>query len=502
MAEPIRRNFSKTGNRQTGSSSILSELGKVPPQAVEVENIVLGSLMLERNAINEVIEILESECFYKDEHKEIYSAILRLFEKSQPIDIITVTNELRQSGKLEFVGGAFYISELTNRVGSTANLEYHARIINQKFILRKLIEVSSKIQTDAFEETTDVFDLLDDAEKALYSIAERHMKSSSQEISGLINKAITQMEISSQKTEGLSGVPSGFLKLDEITSGWQPSDLIILAARPGMGKTSLVLGMARNAAVDFKKPVAIFSLEMSSVQLTMKLLSSEVLMEPKKIKSGKLEQHEWTQLQVKIRDLSQAKIFIDDTASLNIFELRAKCRRLKQKEGIELVIIDYLQLMGGSNDSKNTNREQEISHISRSLKGLAKELNVPVIALSQLSRDVEKRSATKRPQLSDLRESGAIEQDADQVMFIYRPEYYKVTEDEHGNSTIGVAEVIMAKNRHGAAGTAILRWVDHYAKFANWDEDEDTTPMATSQGSTFVIPSKMNHEDNDDEVPF
>jgi replicative DNA helicase len=514
----VKKFYRKTGNGI--STSVLSEIGKIPPQAVDMEEVVLGALMLERDAISVVIEILQGESFYKDEHKEIYTAIRSLFEKSQPIDILTVTNELRQKGKLDFVGGAFYISELTNRVSSAANIEYHARIVAQKHILRRLIEVCSKIQTDAYEETSDVFDLLDMAEKELFSITEQNLRSSYDNMSQLISKALTQMEEMRNNSEGLSGIPSGFSGLDRITSGWQRSDLIILAARPGMGKTAFVLSLARNASVTFKKPVAVFSLEMSSLQLVLRLISSEAEINSMKLKTGDLEDHEWHQLHTKISKLSQAPLYIDDTPALNVFELRAKCRRLKAQHGIDMIIIDYLQLMAAGKEGKSSfNREQEISTISRALKQLAKELNVPVIALSQLSRAVEQRGGTKKPLLSDLRESGSIEQDADQVLFIYRPEYYGLTEDEEGRPTTGMAEIIIAKNRHGALESVPLRFIDKFARFADMDEfsfqanDANFPPSSFGGGglgddhpgpnfSSITRGSRMNEDLNDEEAPF
>jgi replicative DNA helicase len=377
--------------------------------------------------------------------------------------------------------------------------------VAQKYILRKLIEVSSHIQTDAYEETTDVFDLLDRAEKDLFSITEQNLRNAPNSMGQLITKAITQMEEMKNNVEGLSGIPSGFTQLDRITSGWQRSDLIILAARPGMGKTAFVLSLARNAAVTFSKPVAIFSLEMSSLQLVQRLISAETEIGGMKLKNGDLQDHEWHQLHARIPKLSQAKIFIDDTPALNVFELRAKCRRLKSQHDIDLVIIDYLQLMGGNRDGKaNFNREQEISAISRSLKSLAKELNIPVIALSQLSRQVEQRGGTKKPMLSDLRESGSIEQDADQVLFIYRPEYYGLTEDENGAPAAGLAEIIIAKNRHGALETVPLRFIDKFARFS--DFDDFSFPAAVDEShpgpnfKSITRGSRMNEED--EEAPF
>jgi replicative DNA helicase len=384
--------------------------GKVPPQAPELEEAILGAVMIEKNAIIEVLDILQPESFYKDEHQEIYRAMVELFEASQPIDILTVTQKLRSNGRLEAVGGAYYISELTNRVVSSANLEYHARIVSEKYILRELIRISSNISRQAYEDTTDVFDLLDTAEKELFGVAEGTLRSSYQSMDALLAQAISQVEEVSAREEGLTGCPSGFTGLDRITSGWQPSDLVVIAARPAMGKTSFVLSLARNASVDFKKPVAFFSLEMSSLQLVTRLISAETEIDQQKLRNGQLEAHEWEQLRTRINKLNDAQVFIDDTAGLNVFELRAKCRRLKQQFDIQLVIIDYLQLMRSQQDNQKStmNREQEISSISRALKGLAKELNIPVLALSQLSRAVETRGGLKKPILSDLRESGCL----------------------------------------------------------------------------------------------
>lgn len=447
----------------------LEEYGKVPPQAIELEEAVLGALMLDKDAINHVLDVLKADSFYKPEHQEVFEAALQLFEDQQPIDILTITNTLRQRGKLDFVGGPYFISSLTNRVASAANIEYHARIVAQKHLLRELIRISGDVQQQAYDDTTDVFDLLDFTEKELFNVTSGNIRTQYESLSTLISKAITHIEEIKEKTNGLSGVPSGFSNLDRLTSGWQQSDLIIVAARPGMGKTSFILALARNAAVDFGMPMAIFSLEMSSIQLVNRLISAEAEIEATKLRSGQLEPYEWEQLHTKIHKLTEAPIFIDDTPALNIFELRAKCRRLKTTHNIQMVIIDYLQLMQGKSDNRNTNREQEISSISRALKGMAKELQIPVIALSQLSRDVEKRGGSKRPILSDLRESGSIEQDADQVLFLFRPEYYGMEQDEEGRPTQGLAEVIIAKNRHGSVETVHTRWVGKFAKFVEMD---------------------------------
>jgi replicative DNA helicase len=474
-----RKRFTKSN-----SSQQLMDIGKMPPQAVELEEAVLGALMLEKDALTNVIDILKPQSFYKEAHERIFSAIERLFTRSEPVDILTVTQELKKTGELDLVGGAYYITQLTNRVASAANAEFHARIISQKYIQRELIRTSTDTIRDAYEESSDVFDLLDKAEKSLFSIVEGNIRKNYDKMHTLIKKAIEQIEVAKNRKDGLSGVPSGLTALDRLTSGWQKSDLVIIAARPAMGKTALVLSMARNAAVEFNKPVAIFSLEMSSLQLVTRLISSESELPGEKLKKGTLEDYEFQQLNDKIKKLAEAPLFIDDTPGLSVFELRAKARRLKEQHNIELIIVDYLQLMTAGGEGKG-NREQEISTISRSLKGLAKELNVPVIALSQLSRAVETRGGDKKPQLSDLRESGAIEQDADMVMFIHRPEYYGLTEDETGMPTAGMAELIIAKHRNGPVDSVKTRYIGQYTKFADLDSlDTNLDYASPSKGLT------------------
>lgn len=460
-------------------SQQLYEIGKLPPQAVELEEAVLGALMLEKDALTAVIDVLQPKSFYKEAHGRIFSAIQNLFQRSEPIDILTVTQELKRTGELEIVGGAYYISQLTNRVASSANVEFHARIIAQKYIQRELIRISSDTIREAYDDTADVFDLLDNAERNLFSVVEGNIRKNYDKMSSLISQAMLQIEAAKNQKSGVSGVPSGFTDLDRMTSGWQPSDLVILAARPAMGKTAFVLTLARNAAVDFQKPIAVFSLEMASVQLVQRLISAEAELSAEKLKKGQLVDHEMQQLHVKIGKLSEAPLFIDDTPALSIFEMRAKCRRLKAQHDIQMVIVDYLQLMTAGGDNSRGNREQEISTISRSLKSIAKELNIPIIALSQLSRAVETRGGDKRPQLSDLRESGAIEQDADMVLFIHRPEYYGFTQDAEGNATNGLAEIIIAKHRNGAVGSVNLRFVDKLAKFMDMDGGLDGGGMGT-----------------------
>lgn len=472
------------------TSIIQLEKGKIPPQAIDLEEVVLGAMMIDKKGVNEVIDILHPDVFYKEAHKFVYEAILALFNNSSPIDLLTVSEQLKKMGKLEAVGGDFYLIQLTKRVASSAHIEYHARIIQQKYIQRSLIRISSETIEEAYDDTTDVFDLLDSAESKLYEVTQGNLKRSTETAQSLVLQAKKKIEEIAAK-EGLSGIPSGFDKLDKLTSGWQPSDLIIVAARPGMGKTALTLSMARNIAVNAKIPVAFFSLEMSSVQLITRLISSETGLSSEKLRTGKLEKHEWEQLHVKVKSLENAPLYIDDTPSLSIFDLRAKARRLASQQGIKLIIIDYLQLMTAGNNQKGGNREQEISTISRNLKALAKELEVPVIALSQLSRAVETRGGSKRPLLSDLRESGAIEQDADIVSFIYRPEYYKIDEwdDDERSPTAGQAEFIVAKHRNGGLDNIRLKFIANLGKFDNLDEFE----------SPFEIPSKMN---SDAETPF
>ncbi len=486
---------------------ISESLGKLPPQALDLEEAVLGALMLEKNALNAVVEFLKPDHFYSDAHKEIYQAIIDLFKASEPVDMRTVVNQLRKNAKLELIGGAYIIAELTAKVSSAANIEYHARVVIEMAIKRELIHIASQIQHDAYEDTTDVFELLDKTEQSVFQISDSNLRKNYDNMRNLMARAIQELQLLKDHKDGLTGVPSGFTSLDRMTSGWQKSDLVIIAARPGMGKTAFVVSAMRNAAVDFKIPVAIFSLEMASVQLVNRMISAEAELEGDKIRKGNLADHEWTQLVHKTSRLSSAPIFIDDTPALSILELRAKCRRLKAEHNVQLIIIDYLQLMRGEQAG---NREQEIASISRALKGIAKELTVPVVALSQLSRGVETRGGDKRPQLSDLRESGSIEQDADIVMFLYRPEYYKITVDEEGMPTQGMGEVIIAKHRNGSTGTAKLKFIGKFTKFADFDaptsHDNPFSGMITRESRLNTF-NKLDEPPlpplrNDDETPF
>ncbi len=483
-----------TRNKTEDISNLL--YGKIPPQARELEEAVLGAILIEKDAISYVSDILKPESFYVDAHATIFRAIQTLFGKAQPIDLLTVTEELRKNAKLEEVGGAFYLSELTNKIASSANVEFHARIIIQKFIQRELIRISNDIIRDSYEDTTDVFDLLDNAEKRIYEITDKNLRNSTKRMGELVSKSIAQINDLINREDGLleDSVPSGYLELDKMTAGWKATDLIIVAARPSMGKTAFVLNLARNAAVDFKMPVAIFSLEMGAVQLAKRLISLECEIDAQKVANGKMSDNEYKILVDKVEKLSQAPIHINDQPAINIYELRAQCRRLQNAHGIKMVIIDYLQLMSGSGD-KGQNREQEISSISRSLKGLAKELNIPVIALSQLNRSVETRGGEKKPQLSDLRESGSIEQDADMVMFLYRPEYYNLNEGADGASLKGVAELIIAKHRNGPTGSVNLRFNKAFGKFYDagglFEEMQEFSNYKT-------LPSKGNFMQDDE----
>ncbi len=485
-----------------------------PPQAVALEEGVLGALMLDQAALINAIETLHVEYFYKAEHQAVFRAIRKLFEQSQPVDLLTVVERLRLDGELELAGGAYAVSKLTENVVSAAHIEYHIRVLSEKFIQREMIRISTETIKKAYDETTDVVNLLDQTEQHLMDINDKNFRSDYKPLGDFVGLAMDQITEAGQKEDGLSGLESGFMGLDRMTAGFQPGTLIILAARPAMGKTACALSMARNMAVDFKKPVAFFSLEMSGQELAMRLLSSEARLTGDKLKKGRLEPYEKEQLKSGAQRLHEAsnRILIDDTPSLTIFELRAKARRLKQRYDIQMIFIDYLQLMqSGTTENRNGNREQEISMISRQLKALSKELNIPVLAMSQLSRAVENRVGNK-PQLSDLRESGAIEQDADIVMFIYRPEYYNIMEDDHG-STIGMADLLIAKHRSGGIGEVRLRFVKEFARFENPPQDSDFGGAMAGMGpntgfdggGSMIIDSKMNEDlppEGDGDVPF
>ncbi|MBX2932530.1 MAG: replicative DNA helicase [Chitinophagaceae bacterium] len=521
----IISNLGRDNKKRRKSAVDLSTMvyGKIPPQARELEEAVLGAIMLEKSAFDSVTDVnLKPECFYVEAHQMIFKAMQNMQQRSIPIDILTVVEELKKNDQLDIVGGAYYITKLTNTVVSTANIDAHARIILQKFIQRELIRISGEIIGDAYEDSTDVFDLLDISETKMFNITNNYLKKTFEDIGTVLTTTINRIDYLRTRTDAITGVTSGFGNLDKVTNGWQPTDLIILAARPSMGKTAFALNLARNAALNPVKPtpVGFFSLEMSAGQLVQRILSAESEVPLHKISRGQLEEHEYSQLQTKgIKRLEAAPLYIDDTAALNIFEFRAKARRLVNKFKVGLIIIDYLQLMSSTGDNRNTNREQEISTISRNLKALAKELDIPIIALSQLSRAVETRKESKMPQLSDLRESGAIEQDADMVMFIYRGEYYGVTTDSNGEDNRSLTEIKIAKHRNGDLATIQLKANLAIQRFETWDGNNNylgsnfkslgasstNNPSSSEGGRFFIHNSRMNSEDFDeghDEKPF
>lgn len=479
----------KSKAKEISIDSLGMESGKVPPQAVDIEEAVLGALMIEPHVIPDVLDSVVSDCFYKDVNKKIFTAISQLSMNHDPVDIYTVTEQLKRNGDLEEVGGPYYLSRLTAKVGAAAHVDYHVKILLQKYIQRELIKISAEVQRDSFDDAIPVDDLLDEAQGKLFTLAERNMRRETQPIQDVIKRTIAKIEENQERTDGLSGVASGYTGIDRVTLGWQPSDFVIIAARPAMGKTAFVLTMARNMAVDHKIPVAFFSLEMSSEQLVKRLLVSETGLSSEKIRGGdKLKEHELVQMHERIKDLASAPLYIDDTPSLSIYEFRSKARRLVRSAGVKLVIIDYLQLMAGPPELRG-NREQEVATISRSLKAIAKELDIPVIALSQLSRAVETRGGNKRPQLSDLRESGAIEQDADIVMFIHRPDYYSGTTDDE-TVVKGLAEIIIAKHRNGSTEDVPMRFRKSETRFVDVNDGDDISPFDMEEDSYYE--SSMN----------
>ncbi|MDR0812091.1 MAG: replicative DNA helicase [Paludibacter sp.] len=498
MAE--RKNYTRQNGAATVAPIPENEVGKLPPQALELEDDVLGALMLETDAYSKISETLNYRCFYKVTHQLIYIAITELAAKQEPIDMHTVTEQLRKNDKLEEAGGAYYITLLTAKVSSAAHLEYHSHIILQKYLARELIRVSTNITQKAYDDKADVDDLMQEAESEIFKVSQQNLKKEVMQINPLIEEARRMMLLASQNEGRTSGVPTGFHSIDKVTAGWQKTDLIIVAARPAMGKTAFVLSMAKNMAVDYNRPVALFSLEMSNIQLVNRLIMNVCEIEGEKIKKGELNTFEWEKFDKRVNQLMGAPIYVDDTPSLSVSELRSKARRLVKERKIECIIIDYLQLMNGSGLNFYS-REQEVSMISRSLKALAKELDLPIIALSQLNRGVEGRTGIegKRPQLSDLRESGAIEQDADIVCFIHRPEYYGLTEDKNTNeSLVGIAEFIIAKHRNGATGIEKLRFKNVYAKFTNLDDVSNDSENGYKYKQ---FPSKMNNAANESFYP-
>lgn len=486
MAKTVR-----TKKKEVSIDALGLEAGKVPPQAVDVEEAVLGAMMIEPNCVPDVLERLTAECFYKEANRKIFSAISALTKDHEPVDIFTVAEALKRTGDLETVGGPYYLSLLSSKVGAAAHVEYHVNILLQKHIQRELITISAEVQRDSFDDSIPVDDLLNNAQQKLFELAERNMKRETLPVQDVLKDTVAEIEANQDRTDGLSGVPSGFTGIDKVTLGWQESDLVIIAARPSMGKTAFVLTMARNMAVDHHIPVAFFSLEMSSKQLVKRLLVSETGLSSEKIRGGKrLLDYELVQLHERIKNLSAAPLFIDDTPSISIYELRSKVRRLVRNAGVKLIIIDYLQLMTGPPELRGM-REQEVSNISRSLKAIAKEMSIPVIALSQLSRDVEKRGGNKIPQLSDLRESGAIEQDADIVMFIHRPDYYG-TEDE--GAVPGQAQIIIAKHRNGSTDVVPMIFRKNEARFVDANEGGFIVPEDDVEEYQGVESSMNNSE--------
>ncbi|WP_055148436.1 replicative DNA helicase [Jiulongibacter sediminis] len=450
--------------RPTREPVLFQQLSHV--QALEAN--VLGGIIKEKDALTSVIDILKSDSFQDERHIAIYQSILALFGKTEPIDLLTVTNQLRQNGELEFVGGASYVSKIMAN-STVAHIEQDARIIVQYAIRRNIVKILDVVKNKAYEDTTDVYGLMDSTEQSLREIQEGNLNKNIPELSAVVQKTLEEIKNKSDQNAEHSNVPSGFPSLDRITGGFHNTELIIIAARPGMGKTAFVVSALRNAAIDFHLPVALFSLEMSAQQVMLRLISAEAEIDSQKLRKGELDKDEWHSLHSRLNNLSTAPIYVDDTPALSILELRTKARRLKAFHNIKMIIIDYLQLMTAGNIKQGMNREQEIAAISRSLKTLAKELNVPVISLSQLSRSVETRGGDKRPQLSDLRESGSIEQDADVVMFLYRPEYYDIDSLEDGTSTKGYAEMIIAKNRSGGTEDVKMRFIGKYTRFAEFD---------------------------------
>ena len=465
--------------------------GHLQPQALDVEDAVLGALMIDKDAYAVVCELLRPESFYDPRHQMIYEAIRDLNMNERPVDVLTVTEQLAKSGNLEEVGGPGYVAELSSKVASSANIEYHAQIIAQKSLARQLISFSSVIQTKAFDETIDVEELMQEAEGSLFELSQRNMKKDYTQINPVIDQALKVIQAAAANTDGLTGISTGYYKLDDMTSGWQNSDLVIIAGRPAMGKTSFALSMAKNIAADLQVPMAFFSLEMSNVQLVNRLISNVCEIQGSKILNGQLQRDEWDRLDKHINNLLGAPLYVDDTPGLSVFELRTKARRLVREHGVKLIMIDYLQLMN-ANGMRFSSRQEEVSTISRSLKGLAKELDIPILALSQLNRGVESREGLdgKRPQLSDLRESGAIEQDADMVIFVHRPEYYHIYQDENGRDLRGMAQIIIAKHRKGATGDVLLTFRGEFTRFEN-PEDRRLGSKRPDNGGE-ILGSKMN----------
>lgn len=470
--------------------------GHMMPQAPDMEKAVLGALMIDKDAYLEVCDLLQSESFYEPRNQFIYDAIQMLTIKESPVDMLTVTNMLEKMGKLKEVGGPGYVAELSSMVASSANIEYHANVVAQKFLARQMINYVGVIGKKTFDETYDIKDVIQEAEGRLFELSQKNMKKEYSVLAPIIGKAVKKVQTAHSNTGGITGISTGFYQLDDITCGWQDSDLVIIAGRPAMGKTAFALSLAKNIAADQKIPMAFFSLEMDDVQLANRLMSNACGISGKKLMSGQLDREDWNRLDKELSILTEAPLYIDDTEQLSIMELRTKARRLVREKGVRLIMIDYLQLMT-ANGMKYNNRQEEVSLISRSLKGLAKELGIPVLALSQLNRGVDSREGAegKRPQLSDLRESGAIEQDADMVIFIHRPEYYQILKSKDGAIDYqGKAEVIISKHRKGATGIITMDFIKAYTRFENLEDNRLNNRPPTEDG--IIVGSIMNGDDN------
>lgn len=493
------KNTSDGKHTTRSKAPIDNTYGHIQPQALDIERVVLGALMIDKDAFTVVSEILRPDTFYEPRNQKVYNAIQTLNMAENPVDIMTVTEQLRRAGELENIGGAPYIVELSANVASSAHIEYHARILQQKYLARQLISFASMIETGAFDETVDVDELMQKAEGSLFELSQRNMAQDYTQIDPILEQAHKILLKAANNKGGLTGVPTGYTKLDEITAGWQPSDLVIIAGRPAMGKTSFALSIAKNIAIDQRKPIAFFSLEMNNVQLINRLISNVCELPGSKILSGQLAPDEWERFDIGLPKMQGAPLYIDDTPGLSVFELRTKARRLKREHDIQLLMIDYLQLMN-ANGMRFNSRQEEVSTISRSLKGLAKELDIPILALSQLNRATEQREGPegKRPQLSDLRESGAIEQDADMVLFVHRPEYYHILQDKEGNDLRGRAQIIIAKHRKGATGDVLLDFKGEFTRFSNPDEYANAAMPVGRE----IIGSRMNGGDAPDMTPF
>ena len=481
----------KKNNGKKGTSPIDPNFAHVQPQAVEIERVVLGALMVDSDAFSVVSELLKPETFYEPRHQKIYEAIRNMNMDERPVDIMTLNDELSKMGEIDKVGGVDYLMEISSQVASAAHVESHARILAEKYMQRQLIHFAGDIETKAYDSSVDVDELMQQAEGSLFQISQNNMKQDFTQVAPVVKNAVEILQRAASNKGGLTGIPTGYTGMDEITSGWQASDLVIIAGRPAMGKTSFALSIAKNVAVDYGVPIGFFSLEMNNVQLVNRLISNVCEVSGRKILNGQLDPSDWERLDKRIGRLTDAPIYVDDTPGLSVFELRTKARRLVREKGVKIIMIDYLQLMN-ANGMKFGSRQEEVSTISRSLKGLAKELDIPVLALSQLSRNVENREGLegKRPQLSDLRESGAIEQGADMVLFVHRPEYYHIYQDEKGNDLHGMAQIIIAKHRKGSTGDVLLNFRGEFTRFQDPTEAATSSPVADGGGE--IIGSRMN----------